>query len=108
MWQYANGMTLLRYALRERGVYRYRLDGRVFAAYGYEAMASVLDAIERADDPLDRKSVIDAYFATGDRDSVLGVYSIDEAGDTTLDRVGAYLERDDAPLRALREPLTVP
>ncbi len=84
-----------------------REPGR-FAAYGYEAMASVLDAIERADDPLDRKSVIDAYFATGDRDSVLGVYSIDEAGDTTLDRVGAYLARDDAPLRALREPLTVP
>ncbi len=84
-----------------------RPPGR-FAAYGYEAMASVLDAIERADDPLDRASVIDAYFATSDRDSVLGSYSIDGAGDTDLDRVGAFVVRDGGTLRALREPLRVP
>ena len=84
-----------------------RPPGR-FAAYGYEAMASVLDAIDRADDPLDRQSVIDAYFATSDRDSVLGTYSIDDAGDTTLDRVGAYLERNEPLLKPLPEPLTVP
>jgi hypothetical protein len=43
VWQYANGMTLLRYALRERGVYRYRLDGRAFAAYGYEQQAAMIE-----------------------------------------------------------------
>jgi branched-chain amino acid transport system substrate-binding protein len=84
-----------------------RPPGR-FAAYGYEAMASVLDAIDRAGDPLDRKSVVDAYFATTDRDSVLGSYSIDDAGDTSLGVVGAYRQREGATLRPLREPLAVP
>ncbi|MFN8112129.1 MAG: hypothetical protein U0R51_02905 [Solirubrobacterales bacterium] len=84
-----------------------RPPGR-FAAYGYEAMASVLDAIDRADDPLDRKSVVDAYFATSDRDSVLGPWSVDDVGDTTLDRVGAYVVRPDGALRPADEPLRIP
>jgi branched-chain amino acid transport system substrate-binding protein len=66
-----------------------RAPGR-YAAYGYEAMAVTLDSIGRADDPADRASVIDAFFATADRDSVLGTYSIDEVGDTTLDRMTGY------------------
>jgi branched-chain amino acid transport system substrate-binding protein len=78
-----------------------------FAAYGYEAMAVVLDSIDRADDPLDRRSVVDAFFATSDRESILGSYSIEETGDTTLDRVGAYEETGDG-LRALPEPIAVP
>ncbi len=56
-----------------------------WAAYGYEAMASVLAAIDRADDPLSRSSVIAAYFDGTERDSVLGEYSITEEGETTLD-----------------------
>jgi branched-chain amino acid transport system substrate-binding protein len=76
-----------------------------YAAYGYEAMAVVLDSIERAADPRDRSAVIDAFFATADRDSVLGTYSIDEAGDTTLDAIGGYRveggePRFDSTLRA--------
>ena len=35
-------------------------------------------------------AVIDAFFETTDRDSVLGTYSIDELGDTTLDRMTGY------------------
>lgn len=62
-----------------------------YAAYGYEAMAVVLDSIDRADDPADREAVIDAFFATADRDSVLGTYSIDELGQTTLDRLTGYV-----------------
>ena len=84
-----------------------RPPGR-FAAYGYEAMAVVLDAIDRADDPLDRKSVIDSFFATTDRESVLGTYSIDESGDTTLSRVGAYVARADGTLAPAPRPLAVP
>jgi branched-chain amino acid transport system substrate-binding protein len=61
-----------------------------YAAYGYEAMAVVLDSIERAADARDRSGVIDAFFATVDRDSVLGTYSIDELGDTTLDAIAGY------------------
>lgn len=81
-----------------------------FAAYGYEAMAVVLDAIDRAGDPLDRGSVVEAFFATADRESVLGTYSIDEVGDTTLDRVGAYRAQagGEPRLRPLPEPITVP
>ena len=61
-----------------------RRPGR-YAAYGYEAMAVILDSIERASDPTDRAAVIDAFFATAERDSVLGTYSIDELGETTLE-----------------------
>lgn len=66
-----------------------RAPGR-YAAYGYEAMAVILDSIARASDPGDRPSVVDAFFETADRDSVLGTYSIDELGDTTLERMTGY------------------
>ena len=33
---------------------------------------------------------VDAFFATADRESILGTYSIDEVGDTTLPDLGAY------------------
>lgn len=66
-----------------------RPPGR-YAAYGYEAMALALHSIAAADDPLDRKSVIGAFFSTTDRRSILGTYSIDEVGDTTLDRLTGY------------------
>jgi branched-chain amino acid transport system substrate-binding protein len=77
-----------------------------YAAYGYEAMAVVLDSIERADDPRDRSAVIDAFFATADRDSVLGTYSIDEVGDTTLAAIAGYRVEGGEPRfdSALRAP----
>jgi branched-chain amino acid transport system substrate-binding protein len=62
-----------------------------YAAYGYEAMAVVLDSIEGAGEgDTDREAVIDAFFDTADRESVLGTYSIDEVGDTTLNRLTGY------------------
>ena len=51
------------------------------ADLGYEAMASVLAAIDRADDPADRGSVVDAYFDGTERDSRLGRYRISETGE---------------------------
>jgi branched-chain amino acid transport system substrate-binding protein len=66
-----------------------RKPGR-YAAYGYEAMAVILDSIERADDPGDRTAVVNAFFDTTERESVLGTYSIDEVGDTTLGRMTGY------------------
>jgi branched-chain amino acid transport system substrate-binding protein len=70
---------------------RYRREPGRYAAYGYEAMAAVLDSIRRAGDSGDdRDSVIDAFFDTVDRRSVLGTYSIDDVGDTTLDRLAGY------------------
>ena len=68
-----------------------------YAAYGYEAIAVVLDSIERAD-TVDRTAVIDAFLDTTDRRSVLGTYSIDEVGDTTLDRLAGYRVRDGRPV----------
>ena len=50
----------------------------------------MLDVLERAEDPTDRTSVREAMFETTDRDSILGTYSIDENGDTTLTDYGAY------------------
>ena len=61
-----------------------------YGIYGYEAMSVVLDAMYRAKDCADRKQVRDAFFATKDRDSVLGSYSIDRDGDTTLTQYGGY------------------
>jgi branched-chain amino acid transport system substrate-binding protein len=56
-----------------------------YALYGYEAMNVVLAAIRAAGaEGDDRQAVIDRFFATHDRHSVLGVYSIQPSGETTL------------------------
>jgi branched-chain amino acid transport system substrate-binding protein len=63
-----------------------------YAIYGYEAMALLLDSVEKAasSGTLTRQAATDAVFATKDRDSVLGTYSIDKYGDTTLTDYGLY------------------
>ena len=63
-----------------------------YAIYGYEAMSLMLDAIKRASDKgdLTRQAVVDAIFQTKDRNSVLGTYSIDQNGDTSLTDYGIY------------------
>jgi branched-chain amino acid transport system substrate-binding protein len=66
-----------------------------YAIYGYEAMKLALLAIQNAGDKgNDRQAVIDAFFKIKDRDSVLGKYSIDENGDTTLSDYGANRVED--------------
>jgi branched-chain amino acid transport system substrate-binding protein len=65
-------------------------DPQPYAIYGYEAMKVALLAIQNAGDKgNDKQAVIDAFFKIKDRDSVLGKYSIDENGDTTLSDYGA-------------------
>jgi branched-chain amino acid transport system substrate-binding protein len=60
-----------------------------YALYGFEAMSVVLDAIGRAaPHGNDRQTVIDRFFATAGRDSVLGRYSMQADGETTLSRYG--------------------
>lgn len=69
------------------------------AAYGYEAMALLLDAIRRAaDDGDSRDAVVDELLATPERQSVLGTYTIDANGDTTLDAVTGYRVADGLPV----------
>jgi branched-chain amino acid transport system substrate-binding protein len=59
------------------------------ALYGYEAMSVVLAAIRNAGSHgNDKRAVIDQFFRTRNRDSVLGRYSIQPGGDTTLARYG--------------------
>ncbi|MDA0169610.1 branched-chain amino acid ABC transporter substrate-binding protein [Solirubrobacter taibaiensis] len=54
-----------------------------YSIYGYEAMKLALDAIERSKTG-EKADVLKALFATKDRQSVLGTYSIDGNGDTSL------------------------
>ncbi len=61
-----------------------------YAIYGYEAMMLALDAIKRAGADPTKETVLQQIFATKDRPSVLGTYSIDENGDTTLSDYGVY------------------
>jgi branched-chain amino acid transport system substrate-binding protein len=69
-------------------------DPQPDAIYGYEAMSLMLHAITVATGggrtEAIRSKVVAAIFDTRDRHSVLGTYSIDRNGDTTLRRYGAY------------------
>jgi branched-chain amino acid transport system substrate-binding protein len=60
-----------------------------YAIYGYEAMNLALDSIKRAGSG-DKQKILEALFATKDRKSVLGTYSIDKNGDTSLTDYGVY------------------
>jgi branched-chain amino acid transport system substrate-binding protein len=71
--------------------YRSRFGGEAgpYVLYGYEAMSAVLAAI-RAAGPHgnERQRVIDSFFATRNRASVLGPYSVTASGETTFSRYG--------------------
>jgi branched-chain amino acid transport system substrate-binding protein len=60
-----------------------------YAIYGYEAMSLALDAIRRSKTG-EQADVVKALFETKNRQSVLGTYSIDENGDTSLTDYGVY------------------
>lgn len=78
-------------AARVLGEYRRHFGGDPgpYALYGYEAMAVVLAAIRRAGSRgNDRQAVIESFFATRNRASVLGSYSVLADGETTLSRYG--------------------
>jgi branched-chain amino acid transport system substrate-binding protein len=70
-------------------------EPETYAIYGYEAMALALDAIARSRTGT-REAVRRALFDTRERESVIGTYSIDANGDTTLTDYGVYVLRDGA------------
>jgi branched-chain amino acid transport system substrate-binding protein len=77
------------------------------AAYGYESMALLLDAIRRAGGGGDdRLKVLDSLLATHNRTSILGHYSLDEYGETTLREVSGYKVKNGHPVVAAK--LTAP
>ena len=62
-----------------------------YAIYGYEAMQLVLDTIKKAGSAgTTKEGFLAQLFKTKDRKSVLGTYSIDANGDTTLTDYGLY------------------
>jgi branched-chain amino acid transport system substrate-binding protein len=86
---------------------RYGRPPGPYAAYGYEATALVLDAVERAGSQAeDRRAVLSAIYDTEDRDSVLGSYSIEPTGDTTLQAIAGYRVENGEPV--FDRPLTAP
>ncbi len=71
--------------------YRRHFGGQpgAYALYGYEAMSVVLESIRRAAARgNDRQAVIDQFFATRDRDSALGRYSMQDDGEPTFSLYG--------------------
>jgi branched-chain amino acid transport system substrate-binding protein len=83
-----------------------------YAIYGYETMALALDTLKKAGaDANDRDKVIEALFQQKDRQSVLGTYSIDENGDTTLTDYGLYLIKGGQPTyekKIVADPALIP
>lgn len=75
------------------------------ALQAYEAAAAVLHSIRSAGEKgNDRRAVTEAFFAIRDRESVLGRYSIDRFGDTTLSRyAGNRLDDSQFVLHKLLE-----
>jgi branched-chain amino acid transport system substrate-binding protein len=77
-----------------------------YTAYAYEAANVMLDAIERASkdaggDVPDRKAVIEQVFATQDYKGVLGTWSFDNDGDTSLTKLSIQ-EIEDGEFRLNR------
>lgn len=75
--------------------YRHRFgQSQPASAYGFEAMSVFLGAIRQAGgDGGARDAVADEVLSAHDRHSIIGDYSIDSNGDTTLDLVTAYAVR---------------
>lgn len=81
---------------------RFERDPGPYAAYGYDAMQLVLEAIEVAEGKDEfRAAVVDAVLDADRPDSILGPYSIAPDGNTTLCAVQRYEERGElVPLEA--------
>jgi branched-chain amino acid transport system substrate-binding protein len=66
----------------------------LYAIFGYDAMTLMLEAISRAThggrSTAQRSKVVKEIFSTRDRDSVLGPYTIDSGGDTSLNTYGVW------------------
>jgi branched-chain amino acid transport system substrate-binding protein len=78
-------------AQRVLAVYRgqFHEQPEAYALFGYEAMSATLRAIAHAGvRGNNRQAVIDALFAAGPHDSVLGRYAIEPDGETTLSSYG--------------------
>jgi branched-chain amino acid transport system substrate-binding protein len=62
---------------------RYGIEPEGYAAYGYEAANAALEGIRRANSK-DRAGILTAVAGLRDFEGVLGTWSFDENGDTSL------------------------
>jgi branched-chain amino acid transport system substrate-binding protein len=63
-----------------------------YGIYGFETMALALDVLKRAGSSAgDRNKVTQLLHSTTNRQSVLGTYSIDKNGDTSITDYGLYV-----------------
>jgi branched-chain amino acid transport system substrate-binding protein len=73
---------------------RYNKLTEPYAAYGYETMSVIIKAIENVcaagGNPTDRATINKAVFSIKDFDGILGNWSFDANGDTTLADIGFY------------------
>lgn len=79
------------------------------AAYGYTVMSLLLDVLDRAgDEAAERERVVEKLYETSNFNSPVGRFSIDDNGDTSLERLAGYRVRGgrlvfDVPLRGRSE-----
>jgi len=72
---------------------KFGAEPEAYAAYGYESMKVALDAIQRAGRK-DREAIRAAVFSTKDYDGVLGKWSFDANGDTSLTQMSGRQVKD--------------
>jgi branched-chain amino acid transport system substrate-binding protein len=86
---------------------RYNVEPAVYAPYAYEATKVAIDAIKRAGKK-DRGAIREAVFATRDFEGILGRWSFDDVGDTTLTTMSGRQIKDgrfdDANAETLQAP----
>jgi branched-chain amino acid transport system substrate-binding protein len=72
---------------------RFNAEPEVYAAYAYEATKVALDAIKRAGKK-DRNAIREAVLATREYEGILGRWSFDANGDTTLSTISGRVVKD--------------
>ncbi len=83
--------TGLKFAEQYRA--KFKTEPESYAAYGYESTAVIIDALKRAGKK-DRAALIAALAATKDYAGVLGTWSFDANGDTTLRTVSGNVVKN--------------
>lgn len=68
---------------------RFNAEPEAYAIYSYEAGNVILKAIEKAG-VKDRRKILDAIMGTKDYTGVLGTWSFDKNGDTTMSSMSGY------------------
>jgi branched-chain amino acid transport system substrate-binding protein len=74
---------------------KYGLDAEAYGIYGYEAANVALAALNKVCKK-DRVAIRDAVFATKDFEGVLGTWSFDENGDTSLSDIQGFVVKNGA------------